>query len=57
LAIRGRFLTLDNAPASEFGYSDGTGVLQVVQRLEARVKNDKGLAAEQLSRLRRAMNE
>jgi hypothetical protein len=53
--IRGRFLTLDNTLAGEFGDSDGTGVLRVVQRLAARAKNDKGLA-EQLSRLRRAMN-
>jgi len=41
--------------AGEFGYSDGTGVLRVVQRLEARAKDDQDLA-EQLSRLRRAMN-
>ena len=38
--------------AREFGYSDGSGVLRVVQRLEARARQDKHLAKE-LSRLRR----
>jgi REP element-mobilizing transposase RayT len=42
--------------AGEFGYSDGSGILRVVQRLEARSQREKGLAAK-LSRMRREMPE
>jgi hypothetical protein len=38
--------------ARELGYSDGSGVLRVVQRLEARAQKDRTLAAN-LNRLRR----
>jgi putative transposase len=40
----------------ELGYSDGSGVLQVVKRLEARAKQDKVLAGK-LAQLRRAAAE
>ena len=40
--------------ARELGYSDGSGVLRVVQRLEARAKEDQDLAAK-LFRLREAI--
>ena len=40
--------------AAEFGYRDGSGVLRVVQRLEARAKREKDLAGK-ISRMRRAV--
>ncbi len=42
--------------AVEFGYSDGSGVLRVVQRLEARAAKEKALGRK-LSDLRRATKE
>jgi hypothetical protein len=42
--------------AAEFGYSDGSGILRVVQRLEARAEREKAVA-KKLSRIRRALTD